>query len=960
MARLFTTSELLGQGIAETAVSKREKEIQKFDANHQRVQNNLQNIINAGGSPSDMDDYLKLVEGITPGVVPQRPKPLEQASIKNAALALARGSVTGLTGVASIPFMAMEGVGFLFGRAFDEDATFESFSTTSRAIQQGGQEINKFLDPSFSFEKGQEDIERQFAIRATEKVGEFVTPGAGIVMGLTRKGATLLHKAPEALKWWQKALVQMAENPTKAQLVEAGLNMGAAVSGEVAVSTLIDPRDPNAKEKEGYVRFGAEMGSLVGVGVSLGFVNAARRMASSFNSKLAFTENAQKRLGEVRVGEFLNEVAEADGINMAAQAKKVAAIEAETGVKAFTPDLFQNPDLQAGFEKIVQTGHLTATKYNAVLMASRQRLQTYIDKMSPVLSKGQTLQDDLNKFLNEEFVKLDTRLERVERAALEEAMILNPNRSAQDIGETGIEMVKLLEREALDKADALYKALDDGVKLPTNLIDSGAQQAKLNPSFREANIARIMRGEEITDLKGVALNPQVQNLVDVAELNFGKGNPKATLGQIVQFRRMVQDEFRLAAIHGDSDTTLRLGRMLDGVDKQLAKAAKSPRLAGQQAKALQEANASYTALKTRFDKSFEIVGIQKDLSSMYTVAPEDFARKFIRPESRVKSIESAKAFNSIYEGDPQAKALLSDSVKLQLSKLKKGDNLNPAAVSKWLQNHKANLQAHGLWDEFKDIPTTIARLDDSRLAVGMDRKLWERSQLVKVAKVDDVSGLITAKMKSNKLAPLAKEIKDATPAGHRALVREVWDNLLLKSESGALDSGVVNDSGELVRNIIRTPDTMLAALRNHGDDIKQVVGDKHFKSLTTIAEQVKILEGRLPTQGAKAIPEAAFTPPNQKALQSAFSKIRASLQGFVSPQFTAVQLANQGLDVLNSNAAQHVLEEAMYNPEYAAKLAAIAKTAAGKEALRTIWLQTTAYAVAGNSAFIGDDPRTQE
>jgi len=174
----------------------------------------------------------------------------------------------------------------------------------------------------------------------------------------------------------------------------------------------------------------------------------------------------------------------------------------------------------------------------------------------------------------------------------------------------------------------------------------------------------------------------------------------------------------------------------------------------------------------------------------------------------------------------------------------------------------------------------------------------------------------------------------------------VWDAVINKGNTGKIDT---------VEQIVRRPDNILAIALEHKKDLIEGLGRTHYNSLLTIGKAVKLTEGTIPTFGARAT-EAATTPVvNQRMLGRAFSKIRASLQGFVSPQFTLVQLANQGMDIISSRAAQVVIEEAMYDWRYAVELAKIAETRAGQRALTLIG----AAAVPATAAFIEqEDDRT--
>lgn len=931
-------------------------------ANHDRIQRNLQRMLNkdaAEGTDSSvlMRRYLREEEGITLGVV-EEDRPQEDVSPGSIVLSMARGSVTGMTSLVTLPILAGEALGSAIRSTWTGD--FELNTPFSDLIKGGGEEFNKLLDPNFSFAGGQDfdvegrrKVESAFANRASEKIGEFVAPGGVLVKGMTNAGARLLSKSPQTLGFFKRMLYDMAKNPAKTQAYEAALGAVAATSGETAVSQVIANGNPAEMEHLGKIRFAAEMVSIVGV---VGTQRIIGRFKDFALTKLAPTAAMQKEQAEVLIGKIINEIMEGDTNVLKSIRNAEDLMKAIPGLDLTTANVFQNPQIQAALTKVIQTSPNGATRYLRLLENSRQRVSKFIEEVGPIMEgSGQNVQSNVKKFVQQELDSIDTRITLAEEKALDEAAFLNPNRTPESVGESGIEQMKVLEEEAMDKLEVLYKALDPEVMYKVDRIQHSIKLARHDPRVAESNVLteaqnqlRVAGGAKPKPLKGLVgrdFGDIDQKLVELGLQNFGPGVKRIDLPAMLEWRRTIGQHERLAGIKGDLDTQARLETLRKGVDAQLDGASKRAKT-GKAAQQLKTANEAWAANKQRFDAAYARLGIQRDLATSYKFAPETFGRKFIRGEKST-AVQSAKDFQRIFGDTPAAKALIVDSVSYQLSRFKTEKGFDLRGLQGWLKDHERSLRAHGVWDQFKDSGHATLRANEVQAAGIVDRKVWNESVLKAVVDAPNIRSFITKQIKDGKLGALGAEIRAMNngPA-EKGFAGAVWDAIINKGNTGKIDT---------VEQIVRRPDNILAIVLEHKKDLIEGLGRTHYNSLTTIGKAVKLTEGNITTFGARAT-EAATTPVvNQRMLGRAFSKIRASLQGFVSPQFTLVQLANQGMDIISSRAAQVVIEEAMYDWRYAVELAKIAETRAGQRALTLIG----ASAIPATAAFIEEeDERT--
>ena len=629
-------------------------------------------------------------------------------------------------------------------------------------------------------------------------------------------------------------------------------------------------------------------------------------------------------------------------------------LEKQLGIKLTADTAFQNPDIAAIVQNAVRTSpnKSAATRLVRMFEAERSRLAQYTKEVSPIISKSDNLQKDLSKFLDGELAKVQARIDETVAKAVDEAHLLHPDRTPIELGESGFTMLKVARKEADDMVNTIYNSLDNSVTYPVNRIQAGIQKSKFSPRFAEENVRRTAQGKPAIGAKGKAqeFGGIHGDLLESLELNFGAGTKTVSLATIRDMRAEVNTFIEIAAKQGDGETVARLMAIKEGIDSQMIANARSAR--GKAATVFKQANKMREELDIKFDQGFAAVSLSEDLHGIGTLSPESFWKVWVRPGSDKSAVRAARQFKNIFldektgKLDAVAESFVTDYVAYNLNKKTLADKLDLNGIQNWLLKHETSLREFGVWDKFNDVGKATILADRVAVQGAMQVRDIERSILQQVIKTRNLRGFIKKEIEGGGLAEIAAQIdKTGNRAAKRAFKREVWETILDTANTGKLDS---------VEKMIKAPDAMLATIIEHQKDLTAALGRQHYESIRTIARGVRRVEGRTDTFGRAADELSKGQHTSQRQLGQAFSKIRASLQGFVSPQFTAVQLANQGLDLMSSNAAVKVIEEAMYNWRYAKALADVSKSRAGREAVRTIW--TAAAQSASN--FEHDDART--
>ena len=665
------------------------------------------------------------------------------------------------------------------------------------------------------------------------------------------------------------------------------------------------------------------------------------------------TPEQQKRIAETQVGEILNEIMQADP-NILKQFALAEELQKGSGMDFLTQQIMQNPEITAIFENVISTSaHPTATRFVRTLESQRKHLVKLQKKLVPVIEESDNLQKALGDFVDTELTRIQQRINDTIVNVMEEAKFLHPNMSPTELAEASFVALNSEYKFADDAVDLLYSQLDNEQLVSISQIRRSIIEAKFPPRHALANIERIKSGRPIVGMKGSSqeFGNLSTDLLASIELNFGGKISKVDFGTLRDYRAILNNEITLAQRAKDPETVARLMVLKGGLDKQLK--AIGRRAGGKTARLYEKANKMNKEVFDKFQKGFAKVSIIEDIGNMGKMSPESFWNTWIRADSRGKAIEAADQFKKIFADKngvipKNIEALIIDYVAYNLNKRISLDKLDFKGIERWLGSHKTSLEQLGVWDKFDDVGRARARAEGTIENLNIERAVLEKSELSQLVKSKDIGKYIRQNLGGRNLTKLKQEIvKTGNKSAVRAFNREVWLALAEGNKTGRLDT---------VEGFIRDPDALLFTMLEQKEELIGALGKNHYKSLKIIADVTKRTEGNVDTLGKLAHELSKAPRGSGKALQSAFSKIRASLQGFVSPTYTVVQLLNQGVDLITSGAAIKVIEEAMYNPQYALELAEIAKTKAGRDAVRSIWLTVTL----STANLDKDDSRTED
>jgi len=973
MANISTAVLLSGSVINEAGLNKKREEEKKapidvpFEsgpkerANYDRVEKNLQIMLDSGATPFKINQYLVRTEGLDPITV--RPQKMEKdTTFGGVTLALARGAVTGAAALPELPLIGIDFLGFL-GRKSLDIVGVDAFAETefeqvlSGHVMEGARQINRFLDQDdlffrSGFEKGRDPdaLEAGFVERTAEKVGEYVVPGAMLTKGLTGVGAALLRRAPESLNIFQKIAVNAAKDPMKLQAIEAGINSIAAISGESTATAVMASGSPEMQENVEWFRFGSELTATFGAAIASSFLTKVHRLTTG---RLTLTESQQKRAAELRVGEIFNEWMAADP-NTVNNLKTAARLEREiqraTGDPNFrftTADVLQHPEAQAAMIKIIQTGKdiQAATRYLRTMESNRKGVSKWIAGLTPVIEKGDNLQKNLDDYIGNTLNSYQKKLDAAEVKALEEAIYLHPERGPEAAGQHAIQMLDEIFEAELDKAIGIYNQIDRTKEFGVSRIRTAVKKAQFAPQNRQLDPSQ--------ELVGLGANDPVSEMIRIGLVNFGDDVKKTNIGRMLAYRRLIGKEINVARNGGNPEDAARLITIRDGIDNQFSAMEKTASV-GKEARLLKKANEMRRQVGQRFESARAKVIMNKDLNGINTLAPEDVMDRFIRAERGKAASRSATLFKQMFGDSVEAKKLITDTVDYELSKFINSEGrLNPVRSRAWLNSHKQNLQKHGVWDQYKDVDKAELAARRAKDRFLLDRRTLESNQLNKIVKAENLSTFIGAKIKAGRIAETRALVESTgDPMALRAFKREVWDSVLRTSDTSAFDT---------VDQMIRNPGTFLKTIQDHADDLKRGLGEAHYKDLEKIARGLKLQEGNVGTFGIQAVREAIESHGGQQRVGRMMSKVRASMQGFVSPTYTAVQLLNEGLDHISVNAAVKTLQEASYDWRIARRLAKEFVAEQTRRASKSNALAAGLTTAITTENYLGqDDARTEE
>ncbi|KKK54701.1 hypothetical protein LCGC14_3082060, partial [marine sediment metagenome] len=180
--------------------------------------------------------------------------------------------------------------------------------------------------------------------------------GAGATLGMTRAGVKYVATNPNALKWWQRLLRETAKDPAKFQKIEAALNTSAAAGGEAAFDAAMESGNPEIIEHAGWVRFGGEILSMGGVGLLKHYGTLMNNWKDAHLFKLTLTPKGQEEYANRIIGQWINELMEANPNSMRHIAQAENLMKQVPGLNIHLPQYLQSPEAQAAFNAVIRTG----------------------------------------------------------------------------------------------------------------------------------------------------------------------------------------------------------------------------------------------------------------------------------------------------------------------------------------------------------------------------------------------------------------------------------------------------------------------------------------------------------------------------------------------------------------------------------------------------------------------------
>ena len=311
----------------------------------------------------------------------------------------------------------------------------------------------------------------------------------------------------------------------------------------------------------------------------------------------------------------------------------------------------------------------------------------------------------------------------------------------------------------------------------------------------------------------------------------------------------------------------------------------------------------------------------------YTMQGEAVADEFLKSSKTVESLLKVTKNDESVITDLRA-AMLD---KMRDASMKKG-LIDPDRLNKFINTNRDILQeipgtkGGNLYDEFtlgkEGTANVISALNRRQNTLATRKKKIEQNQLFrKISKVyadDNPTKLVDDALKNKGLMKDLKtklKIKEGSD-------EEVTFNALIGSRLFANQQPLTNPSA--FKNYLNTPE--------NAEIIKAAMGDKHYKNLQTIADSyetilrgapIETLAGDIaPTGTMEAIALSTGT-----SVPSIQARIIAVAEGRISRFTAAAYLASRLLSKNQSNRADAIFKEAMFDP----KLSKILSTEGGVE-----------------------------
>lgn len=265
-------------------------------------------------------------------------------------------------------------------------------------------------------------------------------------------------------------------------------------------------------------------------------------------------------------------------------------------------------------------------------------------------------------------------------------------------------------------------------------------------------------------------------------------------------------------------------------------------------------------------------------------------------------------FIKLYGDDPDARSFLKDGILdmfFRESSTKEGI-INKGSIESFMRRHK---EAFDLLPDtkalFNDMDDLNKALIKRRFVVDNKISLFNKTQLAKLAGIEDLDGQLSLALKSNKAMTSLITSVSKIPGGKQSLARAIADH--------------VRSMPDPYQFILDNENVLSGTLSK--------LGASHYKNLKEIAKASAIIDRSKPPLTVAAS-EAELDPLYKKfgtTFRSMLSQFRAASQGRVSQEYVFSDISGKYLFKLQQAEADKLLDAAIHNPDIAKTLSDLSK-----------------------------------
>jgi hypothetical protein len=771
----------------------------------------------------------------------------------------------------------------------------------SSAIQDATLGLSQWIEQESGFD------EQSLLQRGGREIVSLVGPGAMLTQSLIGYGRRIIANPAAKQGFFNDVLRLAAENPGKVQTMEGIINAWAGTVGTLTEEQMLQdgfsPQD--AQDAKAIAELIAGIGTpTVQVAGARGIESMQRKFGPRTTAELSLGP-AASRLEEPQT---LQNMAKAREINELAKERTGRAFEFTTSQKSRDPGLRQAELAlwETGDRRtLLERGRMPPDE----LENMQRRLANELEQglapqgLSPALA-----QEKAANTINIEVAKATDKINDAVVRAIDEYDTVLPGVDMSMVGAAAQQRLDRVMKVVDWKTQRLYAPIAN-VSLPSNHIQSAAKAARFS------------------HLEGVDGLPE--DIQRIFNNNFAKGH-KTTIGKVREFNSLLHETWRRASKDGYDDLSRRLGIMMEGVQKQLRAAERMGGFSGQQATRLRTANRYVRETSAIYKVGATRLASAKNIQGLESVGPEDITRLYIRPNSGKEAFTAAKQFKAALGESEKARNLIRQTYYLMLKDVArdKSGAFNYTKVENFVNRYSNNLKEFGLLDEFRDTATLASRAQNTTITQSAKIKDIQKSAYAKFAEADDPVRHVANALSSGRIARLTREVQlkgsQAVQQGYR---RSIWDAVVGRARPGATDP---------MGNMLLNPGRLTRQLKDNKDELRKALGKEHYANLETLSD-IWRFSSPAGGQGANAFRIAAAASEAPVIFNRMIFTVRRMLQGFVSRQFTAAELARFGVQDLGNKQARKIIEQVLYDPQYARELAQVSRTKQGKRLVRSLY-----------------------